>query len=136
MTTHPTVDTTIRVRYAETDAQGVVYHANYLVYFEVGRGAYLRAMGLDYNQMEASGYFVVVVEANTRYVAPARYDDELVVATTLSELKTRSLIYTYVVRRGEVVVAEGRTAHVCVGRDGRPVAMPEPLRAQIVGEGR
>lgn len=135
MTTFPSVDTTIRVRYAETDAQGVVYHANYLVYFEVGRGAYLRAMGLDYNAMEAAGTFVVVVEANTRYLAPARYDDELVVETTLAELKTRSLIYTYVVRRGDVVVAEGRTAHVCVGRDGRPVPMPDALRARIAGEG-
>lgn len=135
MTTFPSVDTTIRVRYAETDAQGVVYHANYLVYFEVGRGAYLRAMELDYNAMEAAGTFVVVVEANTRYLAPARYDDELVVTTTLAELKTRSLVYTYVVRRGDVVVAEGRTAHVCVGRDGRPVPMPEALRAQIAGEG-
>jgi acyl-CoA thioester hydrolase len=128
------VDTTIRVRYAETDAQGVVYHANYLVYFEVGRGAFLRAVGLDYNALEASGHFIVVVEANARYAAPARYDDELVVTTTVSEVRNRSLSFAYVVKRGETVVAEGRTAHVCVGRDGKPTSLPAEARALLTAE--
>jgi acyl-CoA thioester hydrolase len=131
--TAPPVDTTVRVRYAETDAQGVVYHANYLVYFEVGRGAFLRALGLNYREMEEAGHFIVVVEATTRYTAPARYDDELVITTTLAELRNRSLVFTYAARRGDVLVAEGRTAHVCVDRAGRPVRLPDELRARLAG---
>lgn len=121
------VDTEIRVRYAETDAQGVVYHANYLVYFEVGRGAWLRAQGIDYNELEAGGHFIVVVEARTRYKAPARYDDVLTIRTTLAEVRNRSLTYHYEVLRGGVVVAEGETAHVCVDREGKPVRIPPGL---------
>ena len=130
----PTVDTTLRVRYAETDAQGVVYHSNYLVYFEVGRGAFLRALGMNYREMEENGHFIVVVEATTRYLAPARYDDELVVTTTLAELRNRSLIFAYTVKRGDVLVAEGTTAHVCVDREGKAVRLPDSLRARLSGE--
>jgi acyl-CoA thioester hydrolase len=128
---NPSVDTTIRVRYAETDAQGVVYHANYIVYFEVGRGAFLRAMDLDYNAMESGGHFIVVVEANARYRAPARYDDELVVTTTLQELRHRSMVFAYAVKKGDVLVAEGTTAHVCVDREGKPVAVPAVVRERL-----
>jgi acyl-CoA thioester hydrolase len=131
--TAPSVDTTVRVRYAETDAQGVVYHSNYLVYFEVGRGAFLRDLGLDYRAMEEGGHYIVVVEANVRYTASARYDDELVITTTLAELRNRSLIFDYTVRRGEVKVAEGRTAHVCVDDAGKPVRLPDALRARLAG---
>lgn len=125
--TGSTIDTEIRVRYAETDAQGVVYHANYLVYFEVGRGAWLRGHGLDYNQFEADGFFLVVVEARTQYRAPARYDDVLTVRTTLSEVRQRSVIYTYQVLKGDVLVAEGETAHVCVDRAGKPIRLPPEI---------
>lgn len=130
------VDTTVRVRYAETDAQGVVYHSNYLVYFEVGRGAFLRELGLDYRAMEEGGHFIVVVEANTRYLAPARYDDELLITTTLAELRNRSLIFIYTARRGDVLVAEGRTAHVCVDTSGKAVRLPDALRARLALEER
>lgn len=125
------VDTTVRVRYAETDAQGVVYHSNYLVYFEVGRGAFLRDLGLDYRAMEEGGHFIVVVEANVRYAAPARYDDELVITTTLGELRNRSLIFSYTAKRGDMLVAEGRTAHVCVDASGKAVRLPDSLRARL-----
>lgn len=131
MTADRTVETTVRVRYAETDAQGVVYHANYIIYFEVGRGAYLRALGLDYNAMEAGGHFIVVVEATAQYKAPARYDDELTIATRVAELRNRSLIFDYEVRQGDTVVATGRTAHVCVDREGKPVRLPEAVRQAI-----
>lgn len=125
----------LRVRYAETDAQQVVYHSNYLVYFEVGRGDFLRAVGVDYNAMEASGAFVVVVEANVRYHAPARYDDELVVHTWLDEVRTRSMRFAYKVMRGETTIASGWTAHVVVNREGRPIPIPEALRKAIAAAG-
>lgn len=131
------VTSTIRVRYAETDAQGVVYHSNYLVWFEVGRGDFLRAAGVDYNALEASGAFVVVVEAHVRYHSPARYDQELVVHTRLAETRTRSLKFAYqVVQRDTgTVVASGWTAHVVVNREGRPVPIPEILRQAIAQAG-
>ncbi len=133
------VQSPLRVRYAETDAQRVVYHSNYLVYFEVGRGDFLRAAGVDYNAMEASGAFVVVVEANVRYHAPARYDDELVVHTRLDEVRTRSMRFAYRVTRGtgdsETTIASGWTAHVVVNREGRPVPLPQSLRSAIADAG-
>jgi acyl-CoA thioester hydrolase len=129
----PAVDTTIRVRYAETDAQGVVYHANYVVYFEVGRGAFLRDRGVDYNALEAAGTFVVVAEASARYLAPARYDDELVVTTRCDELRNTSFTCGYEVRKGDAIVCTGKTVHVCIGREGRPVRVPELLRAALAG---
>lgn len=133
------IQSPLRVRYAETDAQQVVYHSNYLVYFEVGRGDFLRAVGVDYNAMEASGAFVVVVEANVRYHAPARYDDELVVETWLDEVRTRSMRFAYRIMRGEgdaaTIIATGWTAHVVVNREGRPVPIPESLRQAIAAAG-
>jgi acyl-CoA thioester hydrolase len=133
------VRSALRVRYAETDAQQVVYHSNYLVYFEVGRGDFLRAVGVDYNAMEAAGAFVVVVEANVRYHAPARYDDELVVQTWLDEVRTRSMRFGYRVIRGtgeaETTIATGWTAHVVVNREGRPVPIPAALRQAIADAG-
>ncbi|HEY9723631.1 MAG TPA: thioesterase family protein [Oscillatoriaceae cyanobacterium] len=122
-----TVETSIRVRYAETDAQGVVYHSNYLIYFEVARGAFLHAHDVAYADLEAAGTFAVVVEARARYAAPARYDDVLTVSATLSEVRNRSFTFHYAVRRGETLVAEGQTAHVCVDRAGKPVRLPPEL---------
>lgn len=127
MTLSRTVDTTVRVRYAETDAQGVVYHANHVVFFEVGRGAFLRDHGLSYGEFEAAGHFIVVVEAHVRYHAPARYDDELVIRTWLKEVKNRSLTFEYEILKGETTVASGWTAHVCVDRQGKPVRLPDEL---------
>lgn len=129
------VQSPIRVRYAETDAQRVVHHSNYLVYFEVGRGDFLRSAGVDYNALEASGAFVVVVEANVRYHAPARYDDELVVHTRLAETRTRSMRFEYRVVRGQETVASGWTAHVVVNREGRPIVIPEALLTAIANAG-
>jgi acyl-CoA thioester hydrolase len=133
------IQSPLRVRYAETDAQQVVYHSNYLVYFEVGRGDFLRAVGVDYNAMEASGAFVVVVEAHVRYHAPARYDDELLVHTWLDEVRTRSMRFGYRVTRGtgaeETTIASGWTAHVVVNREGRPIPLPSSLRQAIAEAG-
>lgn len=129
------VQTRLRVRYAETDAQRVAYHANYIVWFEVARGDYLRAIGFDYNRMEDEGAFVVVAEVHARYMAPVRYDDELTVVSSISELRSRSFRFAYRVYRGEQQVAEGWTAHVVVNRDGRPILIPDDIRAAIEGPG-
>jgi acyl-CoA thioester hydrolase len=128
---YPVVETSVRVRYAETDAQGVVYHSNHLVYFEVGRGAYLRSLGFDYNEMEASGVMVAVVDAHVRYRAGARYDDELRIVTRLDELGSRSMRFGYEIWRDETLVATGETAHVCLNRAYQPVAIPATLKAAV-----
>jgi acyl-CoA thioester hydrolase len=129
----PPVDEAIRVRYAETDAQGIVYHANHVVYFEVGRGAFLRAQGFDYNAFEAGGHLMVVADVFVKYKAPARYDDELVVRTSLEEVGWASLVFAYRLLKGETLVAEGRSTHVCLDRTGRPVSLPANLRAALEG---
>jgi acyl-CoA thioester hydrolase len=117
----------VRVRYAETDQMGVVYHANYLVWFEVGRVELIRQMGLDYKSMEREeGVGIAVVEASCRYKAPARYDDELIVRTRIAGVRGSVVKFAYEVVRAadEMVLCEGATTHVVVGKDMRKAAMP------------
>jgi acyl-CoA thioester hydrolase len=123
------VESTLRVRYAETDAMGVVYHANYLVWFEVGRGDYFRALDQDYGKWEKMGYFLPVSEAYARFVSPARYGDLIQVRTTLEEVRSRSLTLGY-----EVCVAEsqrslvtGWTKHLCMDAQGQVCRLPRQL---------
>ena len=93
-------ETTVRVRYAETDQMGVVYHANYLVWFEVGRVEFIRALGLDYREMEREhGVGIAVVEANCRYRAPARYDDLLTVRTRMVGVRGSVIRFSYAIHR-------------------------------------
>ncbi len=122
--------TTIRVRYAETDQMGVVYHANYFVWFEVGRVELLRQIGFHYKQMELQDdCYIPVVEANCRYKSPARYDDELVLETHVIAMRRSVLKFGYRLLRTEgettVQLAEGETTHVIVDRSLRKGAMPE-----------
>jgi len=120
-------ETRLRVRYAETDQMGVVYHANYLVWFEVGRVEFIRQIGLDYKRMEEEeGALIAVVEAKARYKAPARYDDELIVRTHLGGVRGSIVRFTYIVLRAgdEQVLCEGETVHVVVGRDMKRKSMP------------
>ena len=117
----------IRVRYAETDQMGVVYHANYLVWFEVGRVELMRQMGLDYKSLESEdGAMIAVAEATVRYKAPARYDDELIVKTWLVGLRGPILRLRYAIVRStdELLLCEGETVHVVVGRDMKRREMP------------
>jgi acyl-CoA thioester hydrolase len=116
--------TPLRVRYAETDAMGVVYYGDYLAYFEDGRVAYLRAKGMPYSAMEAAGVFMPVAEAYCKYHAPARFEDELAVETSIGEAGRAKVRFDYVVKRGDEVLAEGYTVHAARGRDGRPVRIP------------
>jgi acyl-CoA thioester hydrolase len=117
----------VRVRYAETDQMGVVYHANYLVWFEVGRVEFIRQLGMDYKQMEQEDdAMIAVAEVTARYKAPARYDDELIVRTSLSGLRGSIVRFRYVVVRvgDEMVLCEGETVHIVVGRDMKRREMP------------
>jgi acyl-CoA thioester hydrolase len=121
-------ETRVRVRYAETDQMGVVYHANYLVWFEVGRVELMRQCGLDYRRMEIEeGCGIAVVEAVARYKAPARYDDELIVETHVLQVRGPIVRFGYRVVRVEdgLLLCEGETVHVVVGRDMKRTKMPK-----------
>lgn len=119
-------ETRFRVRYAETDQMGVVYYANYLVWMEVGRAEYCRAIGFEYREMEQnSGVLLAVVDAHCRYVCPARYDDEVVVATTILKANRRMVVFGYEIRTGATRLATGETTHIYLGRDLKPVKLPE-----------
>ena len=125
-------ETRVRVRYAETDQMGVVYHANYLVWFEVGRVELIRQMGLDYKRMEIEdGCRIAVVEATCRYKAPARYDEELVVRTRITGTRGSVVKFGYVIARDEdgVVLCEGTTTHVVVDTDMKKTTLPERYAA-------
>ena len=122
-----------RVRYAETDRMGVVYHAEYLVWCEVGRTEFIRDRWRSYAALEADGVMLAVAEATVRYHAGARYDELIRVETRLSELRSRMLRFTYDVRRaesGERLVSAATTL-VAIDASGRTVTMPAGLRAAL-----
>ena len=124
----PVNETRIRVRYAETDQMGVVYHANYLVWFEVGRVEFIRQLGLDYKSMERDeGCGITVVRVDVRYRAPARYDDVLAVQTRLLAARGPVIRFGYKILRAEdgVLLCEGETAHVVVGKDMKKRSLPQ-----------
>ena len=128
-------ETLLRVRYAETDKMGIVYYANYLVWFEIGRTDYCRARGFSYRDMEESeDAFLVVAEAYCRYKAPAYYDDELIVRTHITELRKRSLRFGYEIVRASngQVVAEGETGHVVTDSSGRVRSFPEGYAQRLL----
>jgi acyl-CoA thioester hydrolase len=110
---------------------GVVYYANYLVWFEIGRSEFCRKHGFEYRDMEREdGLYIIVAEASCRYRASARYDDEVVVKTCLRATRRRVLIFGYEVYREpeNILLAEGETTHVIVNREGRPCALPDKYR--------
>src|ERR1051326_4515862 len=118
----------LRVRYAETDKMGVVYHANYLIWVEIGRTEFCRARGFSYRDLEEDeNAFLVVAESYCRYKAPAYYDDELIVRTHITELRRRSLRFGYEIVRvsDAVVIAEGETGHVVTDANGRVRTLPQ-----------
>ena len=122
------VETQVRVRYAETDQMGVVYHANYLVWFEIGRVEFIRQMGLNYKEMETEeNCMIAVVEATARYRAPARYDDELVIQTRLTAARSSVIRFNYKIVRvaDEAVLCEGETMHVVVTREMKKTRLPQ-----------
>jgi acyl-CoA thioester hydrolase len=120
----------VRVRYAETDQMGIVYYANYLVWFEVGRTDWLRECGWSYRDMEADGYALPVIEARCSYQESARYDDELEVRTRSTLESPIRIQFTYEVVRvtDETTLATGMTMHAALDRTGRPRRLPERVR--------
>jgi len=124
-------DTVVRVRYAETDKMGVVYYANYYIYFEIGRVEYMRARGVDYRAMEIEDdAYIVVAESKCRYRRPARYDDPLRIRTRVLAAKTRMISFGYEILHDESgeLLATGETTHVVCDCDGRPKPLPEKYR--------
>lgn len=123
----------IYVPYAHIDKMGVVYYANYFVYFEMARGQLLREAGLPYGELEDRGIMLPVVEAHCEYLKPARYDDLLVILTTCSEIKGTRLKMEYEIKRGDDLVATGYTRHVCMTPDGKVVRPVPELKAIFNG---
>lgn len=131
-------ETTIRVRYAETDQMGVVHHAAYLVWFEAGRVEFCRQRGFDYKRMEIEDdSFIVVAEAQCRYKRPAHFDDLLTVRTCLAESQRRTMRFRYEILNGasREVIATGETLHVVCDRLGRPKSLPEKYRKYFPARG-
>jgi acyl-CoA thioester hydrolase len=123
-----------RVRYAETDQMGVVYHANYLVWCEVGRTDFIRALGTPYSEIERAGTTLAVAEATLRYKRSARYDDLVYVATTVSDVRSRAVTFNYDIALGDgTQLVTASTVLVSVGPDGKSVALPLELRQALEG---
>jgi acyl-CoA thioester hydrolase len=128
-----TKTTNLIVRYAETDAQGVVHHSNYLVWFEEARSDFLRQQGLPYSDLEKSGFFVVVTEVAVTYRSPAFYEDRISIETRLVKARGRLLEFDYRILNAEgILLAEGRTRHLVLGADRRPVSLPKPVQEKLL----
>lgn len=124
----PFVETSIRVRYAETDQMSIAYYANYFAWFEVGRTEWCRSTGFTYREMEQQeGIYLMVAEAHCRYKAPARYDDILVIRTKVNSFKRRLIVFGYEIVKRETgeLLATGETTHTITDAQGRLHSLPE-----------
>ena len=119
--------TTLRVRYAETDAMGIVHHAVYPVWMELGRSDLLRDMGQEYSQWEAQGVMMAVGELRVKYRLPAKYDQLVTVRTWVKEAGRRKVVFAYEITREGTRLAEGETSHMIMGPDGRNRTLPEAM---------
>ena len=118
----------LRIPYADTDQMGMVYYANYLVYFERGRTEWLRNLGLDYSRLEKDGIFLPVVECSCRYVSPVKYDDIITVQTVLKELRRASIEFDYSILRDGKVLAKGFTKHPFTDANFKPLRVPGAIK--------
>ena len=125
-----------RVRYAETDAQGVAHHASYLVWLEEGRSEYLRQHGLFYSEMERSGYFVVVTGVSVQYKAPSFYEDVLHLLTTVEVKGGRILEFSYRLLKGESLLAVAVTKHLVLDPQRRVSRLSADVVSKIIGESK
>ncbi len=123
----------LRVRYAETDQMGVVYHANYLVWCEIGRTDFIRRAGKSYAELEREGVLLAVSDAALRFHASARYDDSIRVCTSLTHVGSRGMTFSYRVERaaGHVMLVSATTSLVCINREGRPTTLPRDVRSWL-----
>jgi acyl-CoA thioester hydrolase len=123
------VDTSFRVRYAETDAMGIAYHANYIVWFEVGRGEFMWQQGGSYADLEAQGYYLPVTEVKARYLSPCKYGDVITVRTRVAELRSRQVVFGYeILNAAGQSLCTGETIHLCTDREGRVRSLPAWVR--------
>jgi acyl-CoA thioester hydrolase len=131
----PPTEIEFRVRYAETDQMGVVYHANYLVWCEMGRTDFIRTRGMSYADIERSGTLLAVADLSARYHGAARYEQVVRVRTTLAELQSRLIVFEYLITSAESGdrLVTARTSLVSVDASGRPRALPPEIRALFVG---
>jgi acyl-CoA thioester hydrolase len=121
-------ETRLRVRYAETDQMGVVYHSNHLIWFEVGRVELMRQMGFSYRDMEREdGLFIAVAEAKCRYRAPVYYDEEVVIRTRLKTVRESVIVFNYELARADsgTLLAEGETTHIVTDSKMKVAALPD-----------
>jgi acyl-CoA thioester hydrolase len=128
-------ETKVRVRYAETDKMGIVHHANYLVWFELGRSEFCRARGFSYLEMEEKhDALLVVAEIYCRYKAPAHYDDEITVRTKIEEIRSRSMRFVYEIFRDsdETLLAEGETLHVVTDSNKKVRSLPTNYKEMLL----
>ena len=125
--------TELRVRYAETDQMGVVYHANYLVWCEIGRTDFIREMGKPYSELERDGVRLAVSDVTMRFHSSARYDDPVRVHTRLVDARSRSIRFSYRIRSAdsEALLVSASTTLICIDHEGRLARLPEPLRASL-----
>ncbi len=129
------VETQLRVRYAETDQSGIVYNANYLIWFEVARGEFFWQRGMDYGRdVEGRGLVWPVTEAGLRYLAPSHYGEVVTVRARVKEVKSRQLTIEYEVLRDGQMLCTGFTRHTNIDRNGRVVAIPQDLRDLLLGK--
>lgn len=124
------VETTFRVRYAETDQMGIVHHASYVVWLEEGRSSWMRAYGSSYAQFEQSGYLLAVSELQVRYSHPARYDQAVTIRCWVAEVKSRRITFRYEVIDAETgtLLVDGYTKHICLNRQGQVTKIPPEWR--------
>jgi acyl-CoA thioester hydrolase len=130
-------ETEVRVRYAETDQMGVVYHANYLIWFEIGRSEFCRARGFSYRDMEEKdNALLVVAECYCRYKSPAFYEDILIVRTNISEVRSRSIRFVYEVFRpsDQSLLAEGESLHLVTDANKKVRSLPEGYKKMLLGD--
>lgn len=129
-------ETSFRVRYAETDAMGIVHHASYIIYFEEGRSHYARERGASYAEFEEHGYALAVSEVHARYKVAACYDQLLTVRCWLEDLKSRSLTFGYEIVNAatQTVHVVGQTKHICVTREGKVAKLPVGWRTMLSGQ--
>lgn len=130
-------ETEVRVRYAETDQMGIVHHASYLVWFEVGRSELCRAKGFSYKEMEEQdNALMVVAETYCRYKSPAYYEDVLTVRTKVGEVRSRSLRFFYEIHRAadDRLIAEGETLHLVTDKDRKVKSLPEYYRERLIDD--
>ena len=126
--------TQLTVRYAETDAMAVAHHANYPVWFEVGRTELMHTLGVPYTEVEARGLFFMISGLEVQYRAAARYDDSLTLVTTVDTVQSRAVTFSYTLRRGETLIATGKTHHITTDKQYKIARIPDDILRRLRGD--